>query len=166
LWGVLVVPVDQSPDRQSYPLITRGFISAWYRLFQCSITHYGLKAIEGHGTWDGKHPFGQLPRQSDYEGKIAVLTRATIRISKLSAFWGHVEKAATNLERQPGYLTSIGVGEVPWIKQATFSIWSSKADMKAYAYRHMQHQDVIRKTKKENWYREEMFVRFQVLQQP
>jgi ElaB/YqjD/DUF883 family membrane-anchored ribosome-binding protein len=32
--------------------------------------------------------------------------------------------------------------------------------MKAFAYQMHQHQDVIKKTKKENWYSEDMFVRF------
>ena len=59
-----------------------------------------------------------------------------------------------------GFITSFGIGEVPWIKQATFSIWRSKADMKKFAYTMQQHADVIRKTRKENWYSEDMFIRF------
>ena len=59
-----------------------------------------------------------------------------------------------------GLITSIRIGEVPFIKQATFSIWESKESMKKFAYQMHQHQEVIKKTKKENWYSEDMFVRF------
>ena len=58
---------------------------------------------------------------------------------------------------------SVGVGEVPWIKQATFSIWQTKNAMKQYAYGMKQHAQVIGKTRKEKWYSEELFVRFKVL---
>ncbi len=63
----------------------------------------------------------------------------------------------------PGFQTSFGIGEVPWIKQATFSIWSSKADMKAFAYQMHEHATVIAKTRKEKWYSEDLFMRFKPL---
>ena len=63
-----------------------------------------------------------------------------------------------------GFRFSIGVGEVPWIKQATFSIWNSKADMKAFAYGMKEHAAVIQKTRKEDWYSEDMFTRFKIIQ--
>ena len=59
-----------------------------------------------------------------------------------------------------GLITSIGIGELPFIKQATFSIWESKESMKKFAYQMHQHQEAIKKTRKENWYSEDMFVRF------
>jgi heme-degrading monooxygenase HmoA len=59
-----------------------------------------------------------------------------------------------------GFITSIGIGEMPYIKQATFSVWESKEAMKQFAYQMAQHTAVIKKTKKENWYSEDMFVRF------
>ena len=63
-----------------------------------------------------------------------------------------------------GFITSVGIGEIPWIKQATFSIWESKHLMKNFAYRMQEHAEVIRKTKQENWYSEEMFIRFQIIE--
>ncbi len=91
---------------------------------------------------------------------IAVLTRATIRSGKLRRFWQHVEAVAQRMTQAEGFISSVGIGEVPWIKQATFSIWQSKSAMKAFAYQSYQHSDVIRKTRTEDWYSEEMFVRF------
>jgi heme-degrading monooxygenase HmoA len=62
-----------------------------------------------------------------------------------------------------GFVTSIGIGEMPYIKQATFSIWQNKESMKNFAYQMKEHAEVIRKTRKENWYSEDMFARFKVL---
>ncbi|MEL4383258.1 hypothetical protein, partial [Shewanella algae] len=56
------------------------FLLAWWRFFGCEKWELVLNPVEGHGYWDGKKVFGELPRKTDYEGPIAVLTRATIRL--------------------------------------------------------------------------------------
>lgn len=160
---------DKHPDWNQWALLMVGeeafvgnipFINGWFRLFKATITQHLLQPIEGHGTWDGKEVFGKLPKQTDYEGQIAVLTRATIRLNKLKSFWSNVGSVAAQMAGADGLIGSIGIGEVPFIKQATFSVWESKAQMKNFAYKMHQHAEVIRKTKKEDWYSEEMFVRF------
>jgi heme-degrading monooxygenase HmoA len=123
-----------------------------------------LEPLESHGFWDGKKVFGELPNQSDYSGKIAVLTRATIKLSKLKHFWKNVASVASQMATAKGFITSYGVGEIPWIKQATFSIWESKEDMMSFAYKMPQHKEVIKKTVKQKWYKEEMFTRFKILE--
>ena len=94
---------------------------------------------------------------------IGILTRASIRLSKLSSFWKNEDNVANQMSTADGFMTSLGIGEIPWIKQATFSIWESKEHMKQFAYGMKDHADVIRKTRKENWYSEEMFVRFKII---
>ena len=153
----------QFPQQAVLKKLYGGFISQWFSFFSCETYTLFLEAIEGHGTWDGKEVFGELPAKSDYEGLIATLTRATVRINKLKYFWQHVAPVASQMATAPGFLTSFGIGEVPWIKQATFSVWDSKAAMKAFAYGMKQHAEVIVKTRKEKWYSEDMFVRFKVL---
>lgn len=140
-----------------------GFIASWLKLFCTNSNTYLLLPIESHGNWNGRKVFGNLPKNSDYEGQIAVMTRATIRISKLSRFWAHVPDAAMEMANAEGFITSYGVGEWPWIKQATFSIWENKALMRKFAYQSPHHKEVIRKTYAENWYSEEMFTRFKVV---
>jgi len=137
-----------------------AFIGKWMIFFKCETWTIFLEPIEGHGSWDGKNPFGTLAKNSTYEGPIAILTRATIRLSKLRAFWQNVNGVAVQMAGADGLISSIGIGEIPFIKQATFSIWQSKEAMKQFAYQMHQHTEVIKKTRKENWYSEDMFVRF------
>jgi hypothetical protein len=137
--------------------------SPWWKFFRCEVLTFVLEPIEGHGTWDKQKCFGELPKQTEYEGLIGVLTRATIRVSKLKSFWKNVEGVSGQMRIADGFITSLGIGEMPWIKQATFSIWQNKTAMKQFAYQMKEHAEVIRKTRQDNWYSEEMFVRFKIL---
>jgi hypothetical protein len=140
-----------------------GFIEYWWKFWKCEKWTLMMEPIEGHGTWDGKKAFGTLPKQSEYDGPIGVLTRATIRLNKLNRFWQHVDEVAKVMTSAKGFIVSVGIGEVPWIKQATFSIWESKTMMKSFAYQMKEHASIVQKTRKENWYSEEMFVRFKII---
>ncbi|MBK7885667.1 MAG: spheroidene monooxygenase [Chitinophagaceae bacterium] len=162
-WAILTVDRRQMAVDKKDNLIKNlygSFIAKWLKLFQCNSYTYLLTPIEGHGLWDGKKVFGELPVKSSYEGKIAVLTRATIRLSRLKHFWKNVNAVASQMASSKGFVTSYGIGEIPWIKQATFSIWESKTDMKNFAYSMQEHKNVIQKTRQEKWYTEDMFVRF------
>jgi hypothetical protein len=123
-----------------------------------------LKPVSSHGTWNEKKVFGEMPHlTSEIEGKIAVLTRATIRLNKLKSFWRNVPDVSAQMHNAKGLIASFGIGEIPFIKQATLSIWEDVESMKNFAYRMKAHQTVIQKTRKENWYSEDMFARFEVI---
>ncbi len=139
------------------------FITKWLSFFCCETFTLLLHPIEGHGTWDGKKAFGDLPAKSTHEGRLAVLTRANIRLNKIKFFWQHVAPVADKMLTAKGFVVSFGIGEVPWKKQATFSVWESKEDMKAFAYATKEHADVIRRTRSQKWYSEDMFTRFTIL---
>ncbi len=156
-WALLTV--HPSPNNTALPIIP-PFITQWWNILGCEKWTLLLEPIEGHGVWDGKPVFGILPKNSDYAGPICILTRATIRISKLARFWSHVNPIAEQMAGAEGFITSVGIGELPLIKQATFSIWTSKEAMKQFAYKMKDHADVVRKTHQEKWYSEDMFVRF------
>jgi hypothetical protein len=165
-WCIMVVYKEDEKEHSKLimadditPLLP-VFIKQYHSLFNCEVFSLLLQPIEGHGTWNNKTCFGQLPKQTEYEGLIGVLTRADIRYNKLKRFWSHVDAVALQMNTAKGFITSVGMGELPWIKGATFSIWKSKAAMKQFAYGMKTHADVVVKTKKENWYSEEMFVRF------
>lgn len=161
-WGILLV--QGSGNWQGGPATNKelygGFIAGWLRLFGCEVWTMWLQPTEGHGSWDGKQPFGKLPKQSDISGPVVILTRATIRLSKLRSFWQHVDGVAATMATAPGFISSVGIGEVPWIKQATVSIWQSREQMRQFAYKMQEHAEVVRKTRQEKWYSEDMFVRF------
>lgn len=160
-WGLLIIPKADGVQTSSR---IPSFIKSWWHFFGCEQYHIELLALEGHGTWNGKEVFGTYPEDgANYSGKIAVLTRATIRLNKLAAFWKQVDRVAETMTTAPGFITSVGIGEIPWIKQATFSVWESREQMKQFAYRMREHQNVIRRTRLEKWYSEEMFVRFAIL---
>lgn len=117
------------------------------------------KSAEAHGKWDGKQPF--ISTTTLAIGKpIMVLTRARIRFTKLWSFWRKVGNVSKSLEDYNGLALSIGVGEWPLIQQATVSIWKTQAEMIDYAYKNEKHKEVVRLTRKLNWYKEELFARF------
>jgi hypothetical protein len=74
-----------------------------------------------------------------------------------------VAPIAAKMKEAKGYQFSVGIGEVPWVKQATFSVWESLDEMKNFAYSMKEHRDVVKKTRTQNWYSEDMFVRFRIL---
>lgn len=164
-WGILAVHSEVSKVTVNSTLTSLygSFIAKWFAIFNCETCTFYLEPIEGHGKWDGRECFGSLVKQTAYDGPVAILTRATIRLPQLKAFWKNVDGVANQMSSAKGFITSIGIGEMPYIKQATFSIWQSKESMKAFAYQMKAHAEVIRKTRTGNWYSEEMFVRFKPL---
>ncbi len=170
-WAILTVPSQKGTETpgqvlqsDTYNAFELGsFIRGWISFFKCETYQLGLECLESHGLWDGMKPFGEKMPSVEAHGPIAVLTRATIRLNKLKYFWQNVAPVAALMLTAKGFRFSVGVGEVPWVKQATFSVWQSKEDMKAFAYGMKEHADVIKKTRKQNWYSEEMFTRFRIL---
>ena len=114
---------------------------------------------EAHGKWDNKQPFVSSATLA-LDLPVMVLTRASIRLTKIISFWKRVGNVSKSLEKYDGLVLSIGVGEWPLIQQATVSIWKTQAEMIDYAYKNKKHLEVVRLTRKLNWYKEEMFARF------
>ncbi|NML64466.1 spheroidene monooxygenase [Hymenobacter sp. RP-2-7] len=145
--------------------------NAWWAAYQARSTEAWtafLAPLQGHGAWDGRNPFaeGEAPRAASdglATGPVAVLTRASIRLGRAARFWRYVEPTSRAVAGAPGLRLAIGLGELPLVRQATFSIWDSAAAMQAYAYRHAAHREVVQLTRREGWYSEELFERFAVL---
>ena len=166
-WALMVFfdELDQKePTSNHIPMkLIGGFINSWWRLLKVKTNIFYLEPYAGHGSWDGREFITGHKGVDDPAGEIGVLTRATIKLSRLRSFWKAVPAAAENLTQTEGLSYSVGIGEAPFIKQATFSIWKSAENMKNYAYKMRAHQEVIRKTRKEGWYSEEMFLRFKII---
>jgi len=158
-WGLLAVWDDREAFDRFY---NDSFINSWWNTFTTEKWTIVCEPLQSHGKWDSKEPFGK-PDIKVIDGPVAVLTRATIRLNKLKGFWGNVDSVANIMADAPGFITSFGIGEAPVYRQATFSIWKSIEDVKAFAYTSKEHAEVIKKTRNENWYSEELFARFKIV---
>ena len=129
-----------------------------------------LAPLKAQGLWDGQNPFATTPAPpaaaatpAAADVPVAVLTRASIRWRKVPRFWQFVEPTSAALAQAVGVRAAIGLGELPLVRQATFSVWESAQAMQEYAYKDARHREVIQLTRRENWYGEELFARFRVL---
>lgn len=120
-----------------------------------------LRPLRSKGAWGGSDPLaGGTGEEADPAAPVAILTRATIRASRLVPFYRAIASPAADVLGRPGLLASVGMGEWPVARQATFSLWASLDAARGYAYGRPEHRDVIRRTRTERWYAEELFARF------
>ena len=124
-----------------------------------------LKPVHSHGHWDGHDPFAfkRDPFVDKHTGPVAVLTRATLRWQRLWDFWKAVPKASAAIKQAKGVVYYKGIGELPFIQQATLSIWENFEAVKKFAYQDHAHADIVKTTRKNRWYKEDLFARFVVL---
>ena len=116
-----------------------------------------LKTFSCRGSWDGISL--QVNAEPTAHGPVAALTRASIKFSKAPAFWRHALPSQTALEGVDGCQLAVGLGEAPFFRQATFSIWDNVSDMNAYA-RTGSHLAAIQAAQKNGYFSESMFARF------
>lgn len=120
-----------------------------------------MGSILARGAWSGGNPFRTYAGQGGQ--RLAVITRASIRPRKLRTFWKYVPTAQRPISDADGLLYTKGIGEVPILQMATFSVWESEEHLKAYAYGSPEHRKAIALTKEHDWYSEELFARFTIL---
>jgi heme-degrading monooxygenase HmoA len=118
-----------------------------------------LRGIGGHGTWRGTDVLeGLEPAQHD--GPLAIITRADVRRSARRAFSGAGGPVSDEVRSAAGLLGVVGIGETPRSRLGTFSLWRSADDVRRFVGQ-PHHREVIRRTRDERWYGEEMFARFE-----
>jgi len=131
--------------------------------YATSVYGWEARPLRGHGTWHGQQPFAFPEAGVRTAGSVAVLTRASIARKQALRFWWNVPRASRGVQDQPGLRYAKGVGEYPLVEQATMSVWNSADELDAFAYRSRQHAPMVQKTRKHQWYSEEMFIRMEVL---
>ena len=119
-----------------------------------------MKPIKADGQWSGQNPFEPDQEFSSEQSHIAVITRATIKKRLLRKFWKYVPTSEKPLMDNPGLIYTKGVGEVPFLQMATFSLWKDPESLRCFAYESKEHAKAIKLTRSLDWYSEEMFVRF------
>ena len=124
-----------------------------------------LGNINSHGFWDKKNPFkgGYYNSKSQVNKKVVVITRATLRWNRLLSFWNAVPRASEAIKNAKGVLYYKGIGEWPFIQQATISIWDNIKSINDFAYKDKIHSEIVKVTRKKKWYKEDLFSRFNLI---
>lgn len=156
VWAILGAWSDETRARAG---TTEGPFARFAARASDSWTVY-LTPTSSRGAWSGRDPFSAEPAPLD--GPLAALTRATIKPAILRRFWGRTPDISARIGTDPNVLFKIGVGEVPWLHQITFSIWPDAASMAAFA-RTGPHAEAIRAVREEGWFKEELYARFAVI---
>jgi hypothetical protein len=146
--------------------LVRSPVAARWRAEAEEAWQVRLAPLASRGSWGGREPFGTVAAVAPAAGRVggrapvAVLTRASIRPARLVAFYRSIPDVDRLLRCQEGCLASVGAGEWPVARQATFSLWRDEAAITRFAHRGDAHRAVIGRVRGEDWYSEELFARF------
>ena len=165
-----------TPDFSTYALLTvwedqdsadhfyqNNVLIKSYQEKASDIRRLSLTNTASHGLWSGLNPFVSTKNQHLKTSPVAIITRATLRPQRLLSFWRAVPKASKAIETAQGVRYYKGIGEWPFIQQATISIWNSMEEVMQFAYKDNAHKQIVKQTKKVRWYKEDLFARFLVI---
>ena len=122
-----------------------------------------LSPISSKGNWDKTNPF--KPNKNEFKKKdhmLAALTRATIKPKIMLKFWSKVPAISKVIGNDKNVLFKMGLGEIPWFHQVTFSIWPNAKTMADFARKDGPHAKAIKSVREGNWFSEELYARFEV----
>ncbi|MEI6400875.1 MAG: spheroidene monooxygenase [Actinomycetota bacterium] len=122
-----------------------------------------LRGWGGHGAWHGVDVLGLLEPAvaPDATGPVAIITRANVRRRSWRSFRQVGPAVSAELNASDGLLGVVGIGEAPFGRLGTFSLWASIEAARAFALQSPHHREVVRRTRTEGWYGEELFARFE-----
>ena len=126
------------------------------------ITSWNLFFLTVFG--DNTNPFKVNSRKkTNVNNKIGVITRGKIKLSKQLEFWLNVSSASDSIKNADGVEFYKGIGELPLLSQATFSVWKNHKAISDFAYKNKAHSEIIKKTRERKWYSEDLFARFEII---
>jgi spheroidene monooxygenase len=158
VYGILATWPDAATARAS---IATAPVYARYRGKAAENWTLYLSTSSVRGAWDGQAPFTTTVEQE--HGALAALTRATIRPRILWRFWKRVPSISAAIGADPNVAFKIGLGEVPWLHQVTFSIWPDTETMANFAQRDGPHARAIKAVREGQWFAEELYARFRIV---
>lgn len=121
-----------------------------------------LQPTQTRGQWATREPFNVDP-DTEPAGPIVALTRATLKTQHIARFWSLVPAISDAVEREDKQHFMLGLGEVPYRNQITFSIWTDAAQMVHFARTSETHGVAVRRAYEEGWFSEYLFARFNLL---
>jgi hypothetical protein len=116
-----------------------------------------LNAFSTRGSWANTQL--DVTANAPVSGPIASLTRASIKPLKANAFWKNAQPAEVSINQSEGVILSAGLGEAPYLRQATFTIWKDETALNAYAQQGA-HLAAIKAAYGQQYFSESMFTRF------
>ena len=153
-WAILFVGNGTEVEKSA-------FIASWRKRANSEVK-YRLAPVSSHGKWSSRQPF-EISTEPRTQGAVVAITRARLKWSQAIRFWRSITPVVSDLHAHPGLIYAVGIGEAPIGLQGTFSIWRSESDLKEFAYRNSPHRIAIENTEKFNWYSEELFARFDLI---
>lgn len=161
-WSVYALLCNWENENAANDFFQQADIFLHYQVHSKEQWTIFMKPLHAKGLWSGINPFTPSVDLDQTNPLIAVITRAAIRTNKLLEFWRYVPVSQQPiLKGCKGLIYTKGIGEAPLVQMATFSIWQSVEDLKNFAYNSPEHKEAILKTHRIDWYKEEMFARFQ-----
>lgn len=158
VWSILATWPDAATAR--HHLQTAPIFQRWAAKSSENWTIL-LEPTSARGRWSGVEPF--TATQTAHDGPIVALTRASIRPATFLRFWQRVPDISAMIGTDPNVIFKIGMGEVPLLRQITFSIWPDAAAMAAFARGNTHHGQAIKAVRTENWFSEELYARFSII---
>ena len=141
---------------------SHSFLQDYFKRAQ-QVRLLNLQSFKSSGLWSGENPFAVSGEKVDEKEAVAIITRATLRWNRLFSFWKNVPQASRAIELAKGVNYFKGIGEWPFIQQATISLWQSQEDVMQFAYRSQAHASIVKTTRKKRWYKEDLFARFYLI---
>ncbi len=160
-WSVYALIQVWNTEKDAVAFFAKHRLMKVYRKRSKEQVTLYLKTLKSKGRWSGKMPFEPSTAIDPHNPYLAIITRATIRTRFFKRFWKYVPHSQADLIGNKDLLYTKGIGEVPVRNMATFSLWRNKEALQRFAYQNTAHKQAIYLTQKLDWYKEELFARFQ-----
>jgi hypothetical protein len=119
-----------------------------------------LAPLRVSGSWPGLGDLPERPLPVDDEEPVVVLTLGRLMPWRLRPFLRASAPAEADVLAEPGLLASTGFARLPNLV-STFSIWSTAAAMRDYAYRQGgSHRSAVASDRAQPFHRHSAFIRF------
>lgn len=119
-----------------------------------------MEPLRVSGAWPGLDGLPDRPLPVDDAEPVVVLTLGRLMPRRIRAFLRASGPAETDAVAEPGLLASTGFGRLPNLV-STFSLWTTAAAMRDYAYRQGgSHRAAVAVDRERAFHRHSAFIRF------